>query len=84
MNTWIKTEDKLPELGDIVWCHDKVKNTTWIGGRGEWEFDEWCWGNTYGSIWHNGVKWGGDIELDDDYTPTHWMPLPELPARDEL
>ena len=77
---WIKTEDKLPVFDDIVWCHNVAKGTTWIGGRTtELEFGEWCWGNTYGSIWHNGERWTGELEIDSDYTPTHWKPLPKLP-----
>jgi hypothetical protein len=73
---WIRTEDRLPEEGQMVWLHDGTN--TWIGSR-EHEGDGWLWGNSYGNIWHNGAKWDGDCETDDDYKPTHWLPLPELP-----
>ena len=69
-------DNNLPPLGEIVWLHDG--NRTWIGGRDDIG-DGWLWGNTYGSVWHNGVKWDGDLETDDDYKPTHWMRLPEPP-----
>lgn len=41
--------------------------------------EHWLWGKCYGSIWHNGKKWDGHIESDDDYQPTHFMYLPEAP-----
>jgi hypothetical protein len=69
--------DNLPPLGEIVWLHDG--HQSWIGGRDMVDSDFWLWGNTYGSVWHNGVKWDGDLETDDDYKPTHWMRLPDPP-----
>lgn len=84
---WIPIEQKLPEIDQIVWLYNANTYIPWIGGRAEDDSDDehifWYWGNTYGSFWHNGVYWSGDIEIDEDYQPTHWMPLPELPAKEE-
>lgn len=55
----------------------------WIGGRGMVDSESWLWGNAYGSIWHNGVKWEADNETDDDYQPTHWLSLPNPPNRQD-
>lgn len=69
-------DDNMPPMDEIVWLYDG--RTIWIGGRAD-DCDGWLWGNTYGSIWHNGLKWDGDLETDDEYKPTHWMRLPEPP-----
>ena len=80
---WIPIEQELPEMYQMLWLYDANKGTVWIGGRAEADDDEWLWGNSYGSIWHNGEYWSGDMEIDHDYQPTHWLPLPELPAKEE-
>lgn len=69
-------DENMPPMDEIVWLYDG--RTIWIGGRAD-DCDGWLWGNTYGSIWHNGVKWDGDLETDDEYKPTHWRRLPEPP-----
>jgi hypothetical protein len=78
MTEWIPTSDRLPELGQAVWLYEPGRGM-WIGSR-EDTGDGWLWGNYHGSIWHNGVKWTGDSEQDDDYQPTQWIPLPDLPS----
>ena len=74
---WRIVEDNPPPLDEIVWLFDGFK--TWIGGRAMVDSEYWLYGNTYGSIWHNGKKWNGDLETDDDYKPILWKPLPEPP-----
>jgi len=74
---WRIVEDNPPPLDEIVWLFDGFK--TWIGGRAMVDSEYWLYGNTYGSIWHNGKKWDGDLETDDDYKPILWKPLPEPP-----
>ena len=69
-------DDNLPPLDEIVWLWDGKR--IWLGGLVNGG-DRWLWGNTYGCIWRNGVKWEGHLETDDDYSPTHWMPLPAAP-----
>ena len=77
---WAAVTDTMPPLDEIVWLWNGSR--IWIGGRA-WDCDGWLWGNTYNHIWHNGTKWDGEIETDDDYKPTHWMPLPQ-PPNDKL
>ena len=78
MNWQPVTPDNLPPLGVPVWLRED--NRIWVGGRAEGDNgDGWLWGNTYGSFWSVADGWGGDIETDDDYKPTHWMRLPEYP-----
>lgn len=72
----ITDETTLPPLDEIVWLWDGQR--VWLGGRAD-DGDCWLWGNTYGSVWHNGKKWDGDLETDDDYKPTHWLRLPNPP-----
>jgi len=84
---WIPIEQELPDIDQIVWLYNGNTHTAWVGGRAEDNSDDeylfWLWGNSYGSFWHNGERWTGDIELDDDYQPTHWLPLPEVPVKEE-
>ena len=80
---WVRIEDRLPELGEIVWLWEQGRGP-WIGSRGDPDSEGWLWGNAYGSMWHNGAKWDADVEQDDEYKPTHWQPLPLLPnVKDE-
>jgi len=74
---WVAVCDgNLPPLDEIVWLWDGQR--IWLGGRAD-DCDAWLWGNTYGHVWHNGAKWDGELETDDDYKPTHWMRLPDPP-----
>lgn len=74
---WVRCEDRLPELGEIVWLWEEGRGP-WIGSRDD-AGEGWLWGKAYGSIWHTGEKWDADVEQDDDYKPSHWMPLPPMP-----
>ena len=76
---WIRTDERLPELGEIVWLWEEFRGP-WIGSRDCPDFEGWLWGNAYGTIWRNGQKWDADVEQDDEYKPTHWQPLPLLPC----
>lgn len=76
---WVKTSERLPELiegkdysnnvfafdnGDIkVMCYVFIQDGDQSG---------YIWANCYGDI-------NGDAEMDDEYAPTHWMPLPQKP-----
>lgn len=73
---WILVSSTLPDLGQLCWLWDGKR--CWIGARIQ-EDDGWLWGNSYGSFWWDGKQWQGEIEEDDDYRPTHWMPLPPIP-----
>lgn len=87
MSDWIPIEKELPDIDQIVWLYNENTGRMWAGGRADYENDGehmlWLWGNTYGNFLYNGERWVGDIELDHDYQPTHWMPFPELPTKGE-
>jgi hypothetical protein len=80
---WIETKKKLPELIDgklysenvLVWNNNKLEVMTFCLGRDD--NNEYCyyWANSYGVI-------DGDAKWDDDYAPTHWMPLPVAPIKE--
>jgi hypothetical protein len=80
---WVSVEERLPEFDVPVWMHES-------GGRiriGAWCFtgDGSLWTNCYGSEFysHKLGRWdASDMEMDDDYQPTHWMPLPEPPGNE--
>ena len=68
----------LPPLGQMVWLYEAGRGP-WIGSRDDVDGEGWLWSDTGGRIWHDGVKWDGEGE-QDDYHPTHWLPLPEPPV----
>jgi len=82
---WHKVhENNLPEIDELVWLYNHCSELYWVGGRAKDNYSgELCWGQTYGSFWHNGKNWEGDITLDHGYQPTHWMKLPEPPKQEE-
>jgi hypothetical protein len=59
-----------------VWLVSK-DGSIWIGEHC-YEGDGWLWGNCYMSVYQRADdSWGrSDCNVDDDYQPTHWMPLP--------
>lgn len=72
---WISVEERLPEFAVPVWLRENDR--AYIGGR-EYDGDGWLWGRCYSSpYWVEKARaWSADIEWDDEYKPTHWMPLP--------
>ena len=75
---WISVKDKKPEEFQIVWSmhHDKsIKMMEYL----HLPTQGWIWARVYSvPDIHNG-KWEAESFWDDEYEPTHWMPLPELP-----
>ena len=78
---WISVNDRLPALIEnenysenvLTWCDGKLMvMTNTLAQDDEGDF-AWFWANCYGDI-------NGDGEIDDEYDPTHWMPLPEPPT----
>jgi hypothetical protein len=77
---WIETIKQLPEFIDgkdysenvLVWNNNELEVMTYC--RGYDDDNEWgyYWANAHGDI-------NGDAEWDDNYAPTHWMPLPSAP-----
>lgn len=77
---WIKIDDRLPDVDTPVWLwgpDDGIwDDGIWIGARAEGGI----WGKIYGSLYHDDDGWKFfDLEVYD-YHPTHWMPLPNIPA----
>ena len=71
-NKWISVEEKLPEI-DTPILAAVGKN---IYALARVEYDEgWLWG-----IGCNDLSDARNYEADDDYQPTHWMPLALPPA----
>lgn len=81
---WIKVDDKLPNLETPVWMYlgDKIK----MGCRSNYGGEGWLWcALEYGPYYNEyyiekyGHPWDFCPISDDDYQPTHWMPLPKPP-----
>ena len=78
---WISVDEKLPETKKendywsenvLAWCNGRLHVMAY--GYID-EGDEGCgyvWANCYNDI-------EGDPVWDDNYQPTHWMPLPVAP-----
>lgn len=76
MGNWVKCEDSLPELDDMVWL--RFGDDSMVIGERSSSTDGWMWSACYAPYFDNG-KWeyvDGE-PLDED--PTHWMSLPEPP-----
>ena len=77
---WIDVKDRTPDTIDgkdysenvFVICDGKleVMSYGWVDAE---PVGGWVWSNCYGDI-------RGDSEWDDEYKPTHWMPLPKPPT----
>lgn len=75
---WIKVKDELPELEQPVWM--VVNERIIMGCRSNYAGDGWLWCRMYDlPYWIKGKGWDFEPHSDDDYQPTHWMPLPNLP-----
>jgi len=74
---WIDVKEKIPEEGQIVFCRNE--KDMWIGGW-DWVVDDgWLWGQCYSPTWSNKEKrWEDEIDIDDEYSVTHWMLMPGM------
>ena len=83
-SNWIACAAELPPLDLPVWLwfgQGKLQNLI-IGCRAL-NGGDWFWCNCYGAQWWDAKRgqWdAGDAEMDDDYKPTHWLPLPTPPS----
>ncbi len=75
---WRRVEDGLPPIGVPVWLYVPDLGQPMLGSREDGE-DGWCWCRCYGEPWYDKGWHISDAEQDDDYHPSHWMPLPEPP-----
>jgi hypothetical protein len=74
-NGWRPVADEKPPEGHAVWLLEKDSDRVWIGSF-EFEDDGWHFTRSYSTPTRTDGVWDFDAEWDDDYNPTHWMPLP--------
>ena len=91
--SWVSVKDRLPEIKHkfphngsglegysdnvLAWCNDRLMvlclNEGWMEDEDMNRVWGYCWSSCDGDIDCYDPEW------DDDYMPTHWMPLPEKP-----
>ncbi len=79
---WISVKDRLPEIkkGQITservfaWCDNMFLIMAYAKLGVHEGLPVYAWCNCYGEI-------DGRAEFDDNYSPTHWMPLPPPPKK---
>ena len=89
MTNWISVTDRLPPLEEVVIVAidygpnrqgDSTPLRLAFGARCD-DVDGWLWGiSSYGPFIPSEGAGGADVQVDDDYPVTHWMPLPEMPS----
>jgi hypothetical protein len=78
---WIPVTEQLPDFGVPVWLHEA--GIIFVGERSD-DADGWLWAKCYDSHYYDSKegRWKSfSAETDDDYQPSHWMPLPEPPTQ---
>jgi hypothetical protein len=78
---WRAVSESLPDLDVPVWLAHADTGDVFVGGRCDIGDGQWGWCNAYGSFHYDKRDgWQAhDMEFDDDYPVTHWMPLPTQP-----
>jgi hypothetical protein len=80
---WISAAERQPELDTPVWLFEPGRGM-WVGEL-SYTGDGWLYVNTYGSHYSrpDGTWSSTSNDVDDDYQPTHWKPLPLPPSPKE-
>lgn len=76
--SWIKIDDQLPPIGELVWVYGGDAGIT-LAERTE-AYGAWAWSVINDPFFS---RHEDRIEVDtcfEDISPTHWHPLPKLPA----
>ena len=82
MSGWTKcSPDTMPEEDQVVFWYDPTLTwPVWIGTYSDSGEEGLVPTKAYSEPDFYDGKWvADDAEWDDDYQPTHWHPLPELP-----
>ena len=81
----MRVAERLPDFDVPVWLYEDGR--AFIGCR-FYDSDGWLWARCYGMpyIDARGAWRRIDAEADEDYKPTLWQPLPDIPryTREEL
>jgi hypothetical protein len=81
LTEWRLVSESKPPEDVAVWLYEKDRGA-WIGTFSYPDAEGWCFTRCYAMPYMSTE--GGwdcvDAEWDDDYAPTHWMPLPAAPA----
>jgi hypothetical protein len=81
LTEWRLVSESKPPEDVAVWLYEKDRGA-WIGTFSHPDAEGWCFTRCYAMPYMSTE--GGwdcvDAEWDDDYAPTHWMPLPAAPA----
>ncbi|TKD30025.1 DUF551 domain-containing protein [Azotobacter chroococcum] len=75
---WVPVSERLPEIDTPVFLYEPNFGI-WIGGCADAD-DGWMWAHAQGTQWFADGEWKADLFIDDDYKPSHWMPLPAAPG----
>jgi hypothetical protein len=73
MNEWIKTEEQLPNSGDLVICYNDHQNFDENGPFFICRYQVSYW-DMVNDTHPNSSNYR-------DFSPTHWMPLPQKPTQ---
>lgn len=78
---WVDCNERLPDLiqdkdyseNVLAWCNNQllIMCLFWVNGVDE---------HDSGYIWCQSYYIDGEGQSDDEYAPTHWMPLPKEPS----
>lgn len=78
LGAWVPTAENLPAYYVPVWLYEN--GSVYVGCR-IFDSDGWLWAKCYllPYVDKSGEWKVVDAEVDDDYNPTLWHPLPEVP-----
>lgn len=82
LGAWVSCADDLPTYDLPVWLYENGR--AYVGCR-IFDSDGWLWAKCYSMPYldKDGTWKMVDAEVDDDYRPTLWQPLPDVPRYSE-
>jgi hypothetical protein len=87
MSSWIPVSDGFPdEMTPVLVVGNTGQYQYVTAAMVTWEEDDcgagWCW-NQLCCPYNPNLHDKSNYEFDDDYTYTHWMPLPTPPLQEQ-